>query len=895
MSLKWERVKAWDDAFFPAWAWPAKALLRALSSIWLAVILLSGVVLYGILASVPIGMLALIPTWLVYAATFVVGVGGACVLSVFVIGGATRGLGRAPRFAILMLAGLAAAIGAGWAWIEYVWPILSYHPATEATPASGFRLFTGFVQANRAITLRRLPGVEMTELEFYSAWPMRALLLLFVLNMVIATIRRISFEFVNLGVLTVHAGIVLIALGATYYSSQKREGDTLLQAGPPAQGDASGDPTPGMPVSFFYDNTQTVLVIDQWRGPEQRRLASIPRYNDYGVTATPGPSVWEALGRHFDQAAPDGGTLDVPIEPWRGSSPLVDPDINFRMIGYASYATAQTDWVRVDPAQTGSVITGQLNPLRLVTLAATLPENQGQPPTEIPFFFLPKMPPHRVAQTPAFAIEYRAAGMASDPTVEAPLPEAGSWGLWVRIPGAPPGAGTGGGTGTSAADGLLWTLEPGRVLEVAGYRLEVTTITPEPPFPIVTEGYRGATCPVAQVRVTPPPATTGATPTTGEPTGPVESQTLAMPYTRWVYSRYPEINQDLLELSETDQAMGMPARRDADPAIEIRLIDASKLQVTIEEGQPTTAGGRVVIRQRGGGVRALDIPDLGQPFEILPAVTLAVTDRWSHAEAFERPVPVPPEQQEREAIGTHQKAMVAIEVSIQGRPGWSRVAWLPFVQYLELGADKAKQIDLPDGRRIRLIFGRRQHRLPGFQIRLVDFQMLAYDHRGAPRDYQSIISVEPTDDGLGDAPATDRQSFEPFTHITKLNAPLTAPWIWNDSRGLPANVAGRLVAGMNPDQFKLSQAGWDAEGWRESQAAADQGLLPRPFARFTILGVGNSPGIHIIALGGILMALGIPWAFYIKPWLVRNKRDRIKRDWLKSESNPAPQPVRGAP
>ena len=29
MSAKWRRSQAWDDRVFPAWAWPAKAVLRA--------------------------------------------------------------------------------------------------------------------------------------------------------------------------------------------------------------------------------------------------------------------------------------------------------------------------------------------------------------------------------------------------------------------------------------------------------------------------------------------------------------------------------------------------------------------------------------------------------------------------------------------------------------------------------------------------------------------------------------------------------------------------------------------------------------------------------------------------------------------------------------------------
>jgi hypothetical protein len=122
----------------------------------------------------------------------------------------------------------------------------------------------------------------------------------------------------------------------------------------------------------------------------------------------------------------------------------------------------------------------------------------------------------------------------------------------------------------------------------------------------------------------------------------------------------------------------------------------------------------------------------------------------------------------------------------------------------------------------------------------------------------------------------DDRDFEGFDHVTRLNAPLTAPWIWNDDRSWVANVSGRLVSGLDPAQFKFSQAGWDADGWEQSQAQADAGLVPKPFVRYTVLGVGNNPGIHIIAFGGILMGLGIPWAFYIKPWLVQREKKKIQ-------------------
>ena len=192
--------------------------------------------------------------------------------------------------------------------------------------------------------------------------------------------------------------------------------------------------------------------------------------------------------------------------------------------------------------------------------------------------------------------------------------------------------------------------------------------------------------------------------------------------------------------------------------------------------------------------------------------------------------------------------------------------------------DAIHRIDLPDGRQIELTFGRLQHVFKDFAIRLVDFKMIAYDHRGAPRDFESIVRVEPA--GI-DAPA-----FVPYEHPCSLNEPLTAPFLWTDSRPWAANAALRLSSGLNPNQFKMSQAAWDQEGWRESQKLADAGMLPAPRARFTILQVGNNPGIHIIALGGILMALGIPWAFYLKPYLVRREKRQIQELIAKGEYTP---------
>ncbi|GIW74860.1 MAG: hypothetical protein KatS3mg103_1382 [Phycisphaerales bacterium] len=822
MSRKWQQVKRWDDAHLTGPLLPVKWLLRLLSSIVFGVVLLVLVALYGALASLPVGLLLEGLTWGLYLLTLAL-VAGAF-LSAGVLGAValTRRAVRPWRFAAVVAAVVVFGAAGAMVWHQWVWPWLHYDPIT----GQGVRVLGSLADRYADVTLRRLPMFEMTEAEFYAWWPLRLVLILFVLTMIVSTVRRIAFTLENLGVLMVHTGIIILGLGSLYYGAMKVEGDVLLLAGQPGR---DGLPTEGPAQRGFYDRTQVALWINQGRGWDQRLLQGVPRYNAANLNAGLDESALQAVGVLGDlQDLQARDRLDLPVPPSPGG--VSDADVSYRVVGYAPYAQPQQDWVRDQP-QPGRPATA----LRFVELYSRVPiegraADDGRPVFR--FFFVPSRPRLRLAQMPLLAIEYR---MSMDEQAwqeaTAPVPAGAEHALVVTLPG-------------EDVPRVLAVRE-GQRLEVGSLTLEVQQLLPEPPFAIITEGYENASSSVAIVRIT-------------------DGQ---QSRTRWIYSRFPEISQDLFEGQQAD---GRPQRQPADESIvRIRYLDLTAVHVLFDERPDGLA--RVAVREPGRGVRVLEGVGQGQPVTLLEAIDLVRSGGWPHARQVLRPVPVPKAEQDGQLVGTHERAMLAVEVRVGD---WSQVVWLPFIKYLNVGQQEARELELPDGRRVRLAFGRARRALPGFQLRLVDFEMVAYDHRGAPRDYRSIVRVEPT---------SPQRQFEPYVGTTQLNAPLRAPFVWSEGRSWLANAAGYVVSRLDPTQFKLAQAGWDAQGWQRTQAMADQGLIPEPYAQFSILLVANNPGIHVIALGGVLMALGTPWAFYVKPWMVRRRSARLAAEHARGQ------------
>src|SRR5205085_10370778 len=158
-------------------------------------------------------------------------------------------------------------------------------------------------------------------------------------------------------------------------------------------------------------------------------------------------------------------------------------------------------------------------------------------------------------------------------------------------------------------------------------------------------------------------------------------------------------------------------------------------------------------------------------------------------------------------------------------------------------------------------------------------EMTPHPHGQTPRDFRSDVIVMNRWNG---EVKQERQR-------TSLNDPLLVRTPFQRSENAPrwaapiVNGVGWVFSKIAPNQYKFSQAGWDQEGWTSSVAAVERGELKRPFARYTILGVGNNPGIYIIAAGAVMMSVGLPWAFHLKPQIKR-RRERTILDELSSDS-----------
>lgn len=201
-------------------------------------------------------------------------------------------------------------------------------------------------------------------------------------------------------------------------------------------------------------------------------------------------------------------------------------------------------------------------------------------------------------------------------------------------------------------------------------------------------------------------------------------------------------------------------------------------------------------------------------------------ERKDHVQRNDEVTPVPPAQRRREfgESGTFQVIKCRVRVG-----DWSREVLVPYSEdTAETGWDGGN-IELPGGVPLRLQLGRNRLPLPNHvKVALKNFEAVPYpgaeaDEGAMMREFRSTVVI--TD------PATGEQT----TGVAHLNNPIY----------------------FDGGRYLFFQASYDGQG-----------------RRWTALGVGNRPGVWIMTLGSIMFFVGLLYAFYVKPILVRRMKDR---------------------
>jgi hypothetical protein len=175
---------------------------------------------------------------------------------------------------------------------------------------------------------------EMNELEFFDAWPLKALMFLLCVNLAVVTWTRIPLTPPRYGVWCIHAGIITLIVGTSLYYHLKVEGRTMIPLGRTA--------------AYFYDTAERAIFARVANQPVygMAALPTLPRFGNYDTDNSPRRLARADL-TDIQNLRPIGSDEkgSQNISDWLGLSQPVRLDI----VGYYSYADVNQD-VLDDPS-----------------------------------------------------------------------------------------------------------------------------------------------------------------------------------------------------------------------------------------------------------------------------------------------------------------------------------------------------------------------------------------------------------------------------------------------------------------------------------------------------------------------------------------------------------------
>ena len=673
--------------------------------------------------------------------------------------------------------------------------------------------------------------MEMTDLEFFNWWPMRALAALLVANLLTVSMTRIPLTLPRLGVWCIHLGIIVLVFGMVRYFSAKTEGLTLVRS--------------GEEVDWYYDAEQRALYVTA--GDRKARpipLDDLPRFEAYaaefgnadrldrptlrGLT----PAIFD-----YDPAARDGRLKPV-HEAVGGEG---DEPVRVDVIGYYPYAVVGSAYER------GGDLTG----LRLTLREPATGEEQRR-------FAVADQPGHDGMAADAEQVArirlrhlHRDDALTGDALLAA---ASRAHELGWRV-------------GGHDGDLKSITLQPGERVPLgdSGYAVEAVAALPD--FPL---SGTGELADAFELLIHPPTGETfrryvlagrdvetdfvlgveGAGPK-GERQTELVDTNLHLHYNRADgLGLLPRGGEDerhtvLTKAARHDRVaprVPRPSGRVGTHDLKVVARESTVARGSGTNPEPGDAGFWHLVTRHDAPAR-LERVDEGRLELAINGQIVDPHTQVSRPASYDLDVervdglrrnswvrPVPPIEREADAAraGTFQVASVRVS-----RGGWSEVVQVPFTQWVDQQAWRPASVRVPGlPVPVKLQLGNTRHPIGGgrapVRVRLDDFELVPYagdfTENSAMRDFRSHLTV----------------AGEPAT--VKLNSPHYF------------NTAGPLGG----ESWLLYQNQWDPE----NQA-------------FTVLGVANRPGIWPMLAGCAAVAFGLGWAFYVKPVLLRRQRAEV--------------------
>ncbi|HWL94504.1 MAG TPA: hypothetical protein VNT79_13345 [Phycisphaerae bacterium] len=303
-------------------------------------------------------------------------------------------------------------------------------------------------------------------------------------------------------------------------------------------------------------------------------------------------------------------------------------------------------------------------------------------------------------------------------------------------------------------------------------------------------------------------------------------KTPAMEFQRSVMQRFPQLNQDRHPQSHPEpQKRGQkvdPARDIVDDNIELTYADAATDHFSIVAGENLAP---MLIHTKPGGDRSVQKLDPGQPCAFRDSsLTL---EEFIDKPRFESvPVVIPPSN--RRSLMDVRREKSVVRLLLKSKDGqWLRHVWVPFSPYnTDNFFDQVPEtvVDgVPGVGQLRFIYGRAVRPLPT-TITLEQLKTDMYPGELQPREWTSHFRYRDPRSG----------------QIQKGRAHLNNTYTIGDWTLFQSHAAG------------------DRKSW-------------------TILGVGNRRGVWTMLVGCTLIALGMTYAFSIKPVLLRRRREQFAR------------------